>query len=82
MRELCEMWAIQQKVDQEMVEDKAAEGSQSKALMTSIRHATQVNLAMQANIAILGKMRMTLPGHEQTLGFLTPLYQRRIDPND
>lgn len=82
VRELGEMWAIQQRVDQEMVEDKAAEDRQNKALMTTIRHATRVKLAMKTSIAILGKMKMARPGHEQTLGFLTSFYQRKIDLND
>jgi hypothetical protein len=82
VRELGELWAIQQEVDQEMVQDKASADPQNRSLMTTIRHATRVNLALKTNIAILGKMRMTRPGHEQTLGFLTSFYQRRIDLNN
>ena len=82
VRELGEMWAIQQQVDQEMVEDKTAEDPANKAIMTTIRNATRVKLAMKTNIAMLGGMKMTRPGHEETLGLLTSFYQAKIDLND
>jgi len=82
VRELGEMWAIQQKADQELLEDKAAEDPQNSALMSTIRHATRVKLATKTSIAILQKMKMTRPGHEQTLGYLVSFYQQRIQLHD
>ena len=65
-----------------MVEDKTAEDPANKAIMTTIRNATRVKLAMKTNIAMLGGMKMTRPGHEETLGLLTSFYQAKIDLND
>ena len=82
VRELGEIWDIQQKADREQVEDNAAENPETRAFMTAIRNSTRVKLAMKTNIAILGKMKMTRPGHEQTLGFLISFYQRKVEIHD
>jgi len=82
VRELCEIWAVQQQADQEMVEDKAAEDPASKAVMTTIRNANRVKLALKTNISMLKGMKIKRPGHEKTLGLLISFYQAKIDLND
>jgi len=82
VRELGELWAIQREVDQEILDDKTSDDPANATLMTAIRHATRMKMALKADIAILSKMRITRKEHEQTLGFLIGFYQHKVDLNE
>lgn len=78
VREICELWEIQGKVDRELVEDKASSDPGTAALMTSIRHSTRVSMALNLNINTLQKMRLTKEPNEKTLGLLIGLYKQKL----
>jgi hypothetical protein len=78
IREICELWEIQGKVDQELVEDQASGNAGTSGLMTSIRNSTRVSLALKTNIATLKKMRLTREPHEKTLGIFVGLYEQKL----
>lgn len=82
VRELGELWSVQQKVDQEMAEDKGTNDPVNRQLMTSIRHSTRMSLILQTNISVLGKMRLTRKPHEKTLGLLIGLYKQKLRLHD
>lgn len=82
VRELGEMWAIQQKVDQEMVEDKTSDNPSTRLLMTSIRHSARVNTVLHTNISMLKKMRITRKPHNETIGLFITFYKQKIQVMD
>lgn len=78
IRELGEFWEIQERADQEMLADKAAADPQSQNLMTAIRNATRVKIALQTDLAFLVKMRLSRSPNEQTLGLLAAFYKQKL----
>lgn len=78
IREICVLWEIQGKADQELAEDKSSANPGSGGLMTSIRNSTRVSLALTTNIAMLKKMRLTKEPHEKTLGIFVGLYEQKL----
>ncbi len=78
IRELCELWEIQGKADQELIEDKASSDAGTAALMTSIRNSTRVSLAVRTNIGRLKKMRLTREPNEGTLKLFIGAYEQKL----
>lgn len=74
IRELGEMWAAQQKVDLEQVEDRASSDPANRGEMTLIRHAARVNMILRTNISMLKTMRLTRKPFDTTLGMFIALY--------
>jgi len=78
VREICLLWEIQGKADQELAEDKGSANPGSGGLMTTIRNSTRVSLALRTDIATLKKMRLTKEPHKETLGILVGLYEQKL----